>query len=313
MFNRITEFFKRKNEKINQISDIYRYFHSGLKSPKVNLGQIQAGLNNQKLKIESIHEVEFQVFSQWGDDGIIQYLINKLNIPNKSFIEFGVENYVESNTRFLLVNNNWKGYVIDGSETNIEYIKNDSVSWGYELHSKCAFISKDNINALIREVGFEREVGILSIDIDGNDYWVWKAIDCIEPIIVITEYNSLFGKNTLWTVPYDPAFVRSGKHHSHLYYGASLGALAALASIKGYSLIGCNSKGNNAYFIRNDKLSFFERKTVIDAYVCSTFREANIDGRWINGTDRIKLLDGLDIYDLESNTIIKIDPSSVEY
>src|SRR5687767_13968595 len=206
MIQRMKNYLKRKNAQLNQISEVYRYADSSIKSPKIKLGQIQAHLNNQKASINDLSEVEFQVFSQWGDDGIIQYLVNKISIPHKTFIEFGVENYTESNTRFLILNNNWTGYVLDGSLENVDYIKNDGISWACELHATCAFITKDNINELIAKVNFEKEVGILSVDIDGNDYWVWQAINTIQPVIVISEFNSLFGNNTNWTVPYDPAF-----------------------------------------------------------------------------------------------------------
>ena len=306
-------YLKRKNAQLNQIAEVYRYTESSIKSPKINLGQIQAHLNNQKASINDLSEVEFQVFSQWGDDGIIQYLINKIDIPNKTFIEFGVENYTESNTRFLILNNNWTGYVLDGSQENVDYIKNDGISWACELHAKCAFITKENINELIAHVNFDKEVGILSVDIDGNDYWVWNAINTINPVIVITEYNSLFGYNTRWTVPYDPGFVRSEKHSSKLYYGASLNALVTLGKEKGYEFIGSNSKGNNAYFLRKDKVGNFKIKTTEEGYVLSKFRESQRNGQWITGKDRIQAIAGMEIYDLDKNTIDKIDPSKVAY
>jgi hypothetical protein len=298
---------------LNKISEIISFFENDLKNPKINLGQIQSHLNNQKELINDLAEVEFQVFSQWGDDGIIQYLTSKIEIPNKTFIEFGVENYKESNTRFLLINNNWTGYVIDGSEENVNFIRKDIVSWACELHSECAFITKENINDLIKKVGFDPEIGILSIDIDGNDYWVWDAIDSVNPIIVIAEYNSLFGKNTLWSVPYDPSFVRSEKHSSWIYYGASLGALERLASKKGYSLIGCNSKGNNSYFIRNDKLGIFKRKSVESAFVVSKFREAMVGNHRPSGRDRVKLIEGLDVVNVDDNTVVKINSNVIQY
>jgi hypothetical protein len=313
MFKRALNFIRSKNDKINRITEVEKLLLSSYKSQKINLGQLQAHFNNQKESINDLSEVEFQVFSQWGDDGIIQYLINKIHFPNKTFIEFGVENYTESNTRFLILNNNWTGYVMDGSPENIRYVKNDAVSWACELHAECAFITKENINQLIKKVGFEREVGILSVDIDGNDYWVWEAIDCIDPILVIAEYNSVFGKNTNWTVPYDPAFVRREKHYSSLYYGASLKALTELGKKKGYEFIGCNSKGNNAYYLRKDKLHPFKAKSCDEGYVLSKFREANIDGKWINGMDRIKMIEGLEIYDLDLARPVKIDAAKVVY
>ncbi len=253
------------------------------------------------------------MFSQWGDDGIIQYLIEKISIPNKTFIEFGVENYTESNTRFLLVNNNWTGFVLDGSKENINYIKNEIISWSNELYAEAAFITAENINELLNIPPFDPEIGILSIDVDGNDYWIWKAIDCIKPVIVIVEYNSLFGKNTTWTIPYDPKFVREEKYSSILYFGASLKSLAILAEQKGYAFIGSNSSGNNAYFIRKDKIGNFKVKTVNEGYVLSKFRETLINGERISGKNRIKLIEGLDVIDTVTGTASKIAFSSIEY
>jgi hypothetical protein len=139
-----------------------------------NQTMLLAGLcsiEQQKIAvIDHLYDVEFKVFSQWGDDGIIQYLIRNLDIPNKTFVEFGVENYTESNTRFLLINNNWSGLVMDGSSENISYIKNDEIYWQYDLQAKHAFIDVDNVNDLISCAGFSEELGLLHIDIDGNDY-----------------------------------------------------------------------------------------------------------------------------------------------
>src|SRR5688572_5152319 len=185
MLKKVRAFIRNKSTQINRIEGIDALLKNDMKSPKVNLGQIQSYLNNQRPSINSLHDVEFQVFSQWGDDGIIQYLINKIEITNKIFVEFGVENYRESNTRFLLINNNWSGLVIDGSKDNIDYIKKDTVTWAYDLHSKCSFITKENINQIISgflEKGYEKEIGILSIDIDGNDYWIWKEISVVNPV-----------------------------------------------------------------------------------------------------------------------------------
>lgn len=313
-YNRVLNFIKRKNRQLEVVDEIYKRLDSSRKSSKVNLGQIQSMLNNQKSSINDISEVEFQVFSQWGDDGIIQYLVSHLDISNKTFIEFGVENYIESNTRFLLINNNWKGYVLDGSSENIKYIKNDfDISWAYELHAECAFIDCENINSLIEKSGFDNEVGLLSVDIDGNDYWVWKAINCISPIIVIVEYNSIFGKNTQWTIPYDPHFIRKDKHSSCLYAGASLKAFVELGKEKGYNFIGCNSKGNNAYFLRKDKCGDFKTKTIDEGYILSSFREARVKGEWISGEDRIQQIKQMDIHDLITGKNIKINPDLINY
>jgi hypothetical protein len=254
--------------------------------------------------------VEFQVFSQFGDDGIIQYLTGKLDIPHKTFIEFGIENYKESNTRYLLINNNWSGFVIDGSEGNINYVKNDPISMFHELHSKCAFITKENINELLNgflKLGYDKEIGILSVDIDGNDYWVWEEINVVNPVMVIAEYNAVFGSENAWTTPYKPDFYRLSAHSSHQYWGASLKALAMLAEKKGYYFVGCNSAGNNSYFIRKDKIGDLRPLSVKEGFVVSKFMEdVDKEGNGVRGEKRFDLIKGMPVFNVESGKLENI-------
>jgi hypothetical protein len=310
--NEIATLKSRMQEVSDQVSSLKNLLSNDFSSPKVNLGQIQSQLNNKKDFINDLSEVEFQVFSQLGNDGILQYLINKVDIPNKTFIEFGVQDYKESNTRFLLINDNWSGYVIDGSDKSIDFIKNDVIYWLHELYAKAEFINCENINKLLVVPGFDPEIGILSIDIDGNDYWVWKAIEVVRPIIVVIEYNSLFGRNNAWTIPYDPLFVRGENDSSILYFGASLRALEILGKQKGYSLIGSCSRGLNAYFIRTDKVRKFQIKPADECYVFSKFREITKDGERVSGFNRVKLLEGYDVLDVTTGAIVKIDSSLVQ-
>src|SRR5687768_6497737 len=154
---------------------------------RILLGRMFAEMNNQKERIKNIQDVEFKVFSQWGDDGIIQYLIHKVPITNKVFVEFGVENYTEANTRFLLMNNNWKGLIMDGSKEHMSSVQKDNLYWQYDLTAMPHFITRENINQLLTEYGIVGNIGLLHIDIDGNDYYVWDTIDVIQPDIVIVE------------------------------------------------------------------------------------------------------------------------------
>ena len=152
-------------------------------------------------RLEKIRDAEFKVFSQFGDDGIIQYLIRAVGPLPDRFIEFGVESYREANTRFLLINDNWSGLLIEGSAAHVESIRQESIYWRHDLTAVQAFVDRDNVNQLFRGNGFTGPIGILSIDIDGNDYWVWEAIDCVDPTIVIVEYNSVFGPSMALTIP----------------------------------------------------------------------------------------------------------------
>jgi hypothetical protein len=242
-------------------------------------------------------EVGFTVFSQWDEDGIIQYLINKVPIPNRTFIEFGVENYEESNTRFLLINNHWKGMVLDACEPDIQYVQTDPIHWQFDLQAKCAWITKDNIDALLQDSGFASDAGLLSIDINGNEYWIWEAIQSLRPRIVIVEYNSLFGLSPI-SVPYAPAFDRTAAHYSNLYYGCSLGALQHLAHEKGYILLGSNIWGHNAFFLRSDIAGEFQPVPLERAYVRSRFRESRSPSgqlTYVRENDRVKLIEHLPV------------------
>jgi len=289
----------RLNTKLNELSERLHKIENANDDLKI----LNARIYNKLLEKEtssSLETFEFKVFSQFGDDGIIQYLIRKANISVKTFIEFGVENYREANTRFLLINNNWKGLIMDGSETHIQQIKSEDLYWRQNLTAVSEFITRENINGLISKNGFGGETGILHVDIDGNDYWVWDAINTTSPQMVIMEYNAVFGLNP-WTVPYDQRFYRTEKHHSNLYFGASLDALNILAEKKGYSFVGCNSDGNNAYFIRNDKMNGMKKVDIKEGFVNSQFRESrDVNGNltFISEDERIKVITGLPVYNV---------------
>ena len=287
-----------------------RLFSNSLRAIEVNsllLGKINTRQIVNIKKLNSLKEAEFRVFSQWGDDGIIQYLINKIPIINHTFVEFGVEDYTESNTRYLLMNDNWKGLVIDGSYSNICNIKSSYYYWMYDLTAVCSFIDTDNINNTLLDNGFKGDIGILSIDIDGNDYWVWKAISVISPCIVICEFNSVFGDQHSITVPYNPSFQRTEEHCSNLYFGASLTALKELASEKGYSFIGANSSSVNAYFIKSDLLQYLDIDHFDIDYYSSKCRESrDRDGNltFLSGASRIKEISKKSVINLSNNELV---------
>ena len=216
------------------------------------LGRIEGRLISN-IDSDNLNDYEFRVFSQWGEDGIIQHLIRSIDIPKKYFVEFGVQDYRESNTRFLLVNNNWSGLVMDDSAENIERITKDLVYWAYDITPVQAFVTRDNINELLRKNSVTGDSGLLSIDIDGNDVWIWQAIEAISPVIVVIEYNHRFGQQAAVTIPYKEKFDRDQTGHGPNYFGASLQALCWLAKRKGYVFVGCGSNGVNAFFVRRDK------------------------------------------------------------
>jgi hypothetical protein len=282
--------------------------HNRMKKIQEALGRIESRQIQQYSK--NINDAEFRVFSQWGDDGIIQYLINKVPIEKNIFIEFGVENYTESNTRFLVMNNNWSGLIMDGSEENIDFIKNDiEIYFSYNILVMQAFITRENINDLILKNGIEGDIGILSIDIDGNDYWVWDAINCIKPRIVICEYNSMFGKSAKVSIPYRADFSRERSDISITYYGASIAALNEIGKEKGYSLVCSNMAGNNAFFVRNDLMENLTALSCEEAYNQIQVREhkdKKASRNIYDFKDRINEIGDFELYNLENKTIMRI-------
>jgi hypothetical protein len=273
------------------------------------IGRILSETISAKTNYKSISDFEFKIFSQFGDDGIIQWLIHNMQIEEENFVEFGVQDYKESNTRFLLMNNNWSGMVIDGSAKNIKKIINSSYYWRHALQAEHAFVNRDNINNLLLTSGFGKNIGLLHIDIDGMDYWVWEKISAITPSILILEYNSLFGCERAITVPYDAEFIRSRYHYSNLYFGASLVALCDLSNKKGYAFIGCNSAGNNAYFVKRNLLcGIIQELSPEEGYIASKFRECRDKHGLLNFIDRsemIKQITGMPVYNTRT---MKIEP-----
>ena len=288
--------------KVNKILAQQQEIKSTLNKLQESIGRVE----NRQLDIyrkNGISDSEFRVFSQWGEDGIIQHLLRNIEVSRKIFVEFGVQNYTESNTRFLLINNNWSGLVIDGGSEEVAYIKNDPIYWQYNLKAVNTFITKDNINQIFAENGIQGEIGLLSVDIDGNDYWVWQAIDSVNPAIVVSEYNFRFGAIKAVTVPYDAGFVRTKAHYSNIYYGASLKALCLLANRKGYTFVGCNSAGNNAFFVRNDlKPDSLKELTSEEGYVAAQFRESRNaagDLLYLSLEEEVNILNSLPLVDID--------------
>jgi len=259
--------------------------------------------------LAQLSDAEFRVFSQFGDDGIIQYLVHLIDPQPHTLIEFGVEDYVESNTRFLLYNNHWSGLVMDGNAAGIERWKSRIDHWKHDLVAACEFVTRENINQLFEKHGFTGRLGLLHIDVDGIDYYLWETIEVIDPIIVILEYNSLFGPHAAVTIPYDEQFERFKAHYSGLYWGTSLGAFCRLAERKNYALVGCNSAGNNAYFVKQERLGPLAPLTSEQGYKPSLYRKSRgADGNLIyrRGPARLAEIRDLPVVNLETGRIVRI-------
>ena len=200
--------------------------------------------------------LKFKIYSKHGGDGILAYIFSKIGTANNTFIEIGMENGRECNTANLALNFGWRGLMIDANE---EWIKSAQLFYKERLGDRsgnvkviASFIMAENIDQSLTTNGFKGEVDLLSIDIDSNDYWVWRSITVISPRVVIMEYNAALCLRPI-TIKYDPHFhyQKTNQEYS-LYFGASLVALSKLAREKGYILVACDSHGHDAFFVRKD-------------------------------------------------------------
>jgi len=197
-------------------------------------------------------QVGFRSYSQNEEDGIILFIFSLIGTTNKKAVEIGVGDGTECNTANLIINHGWTALLFDGDRANVlrgqEFYARCPDTWVFPPTFVHAWIEMENVNQLIRDNRFQGEIDLLSIDIDGNDYWVWKAIDCIQPRVVVVECHNIWGPERAVTIPYRRDFNKFNLHPD--YSGASLAAFVKLGREKGYRLVGCNRYGFNAFFIR---------------------------------------------------------------
>ena len=208
------------------------------------------------MRLPDLSNAEFRAFSQNGEDGILLYLFAILGTTNKVVIEICAGDGIQCNSANLILNHGWHGLLVDG---NPELVRKGKEF--YALHPDTftlppqfihAWIDKETVNDLIGNAGFSGEVDLLSIDVDGVDYWLWEAITVINPRVIVTEVQCIWGPQPSLTVAYDPAFQAPTVNGLPLHAGATLQAFVKLARRKGYRLVGVNSLGINAFFVRED-------------------------------------------------------------
>jgi len=223
-----------------------------------------------------LEQYGYKVYSQNDEDGIITEIFNRIGTKNKVFVEFGVQNGLECNSHYLL-HKGWSGLWIEGSNDCCKMInKLFSVPIKNErLKVINAFIDKDNINTIIS--GFiDSTIDLLSIDIDGNDYWVWETISCIQPRVVVIEFNAKFPPDYEWVMKYNKDHIWE-KDDNH---GASLKSFELLGKKLGYQLVGTNFTGINAFFVRQE---IAQNLFAIPATAENLYNPTRWDVRYISG------------------------------
>jgi hypothetical protein len=202
--------------------------------------------------LPKLNETGFRVFSQFEEDGKLLFIFSIIGMTNKAFVEIGSDDGINSNCANLVFNFGWHGLFIDANPVSIKRGRKFYSLYPHPLvyspEFVCCKVTRENINELISANGLKGEIGLLSIDIDGNDYWIWDALEVLKPQVVIIETHNEFGLHNI-VVPYDADYIYPGKHL--IYHGASPVAMTKLARRKGYRLIGANELGFNFIFIRN--------------------------------------------------------------
>lgn len=205
------------------------------------------------MELPRFDEVEFRTFSQNGEDGILLYIFALIGTTNKRCVEMCVEDGIECNTANLIINHGWTGLLFDGDAEKIRFGRE---FYGRHLDTRFrpptlvnAWIDRDNVNALIGEHGFAGEIDLLSLDMDGVDYWVLQAQSVVTPRVIVLEYSGGWGPDASVTVPYRRDFHRTEQDPQ--YCGASLMAYTKLLKERGYRLVGSQRYGFNAFFIRD--------------------------------------------------------------
>jgi len=208
----------------------------------------------------SFNDVEFRNYSQNGEDGILWYIFSLIGTVNKLCVELCAGNGIECNSANLIVNHGWLGLLCDGSADNVaegrEFYATHPNTWSLPPNLQQCWLNAENVNGIIERNGFAGEIDLLSLDIDGIDYWLWKAIEVCSPRVVMLEINAIWGCEASVTVPYRPDFEAQKIYDQGrlvaYYCGASLPAFVKLARAKGYRLVGSNSYDFNVVFMRHD-------------------------------------------------------------
>ena len=238
---------------------VYRVFNSTKLITNSQVSQLilmnqyrQLAMTKNILKFQ---DTGCHIYSQTDEDGFLIYIFSLIGTTNKKVIEIGSGDCIECNSANLIINHGWQALLLDGNKNDINIGKK---IYGFLKTTRAnppklvnSWITSDNINQLINDNGFNGEIDLLSIDIDGNDYWIWKAIESVNPRVVIVEYNTYWMEKESLTVPYDPEFKATIINGAY-YCGASLAAFVSLGKKLGYRLVGSNTRQYNAFFVRND-------------------------------------------------------------
>ena len=261
---------------------------------------------------ENLWDAEVKVYSQWGEDGILDYLCERVGLSKPKVLEIGAGNFSECNSRFLAENRDASIFAVDGRDDLISSLERSPLRWKNHIFAHQTWVSPKNINEIISKA--KNSIGnihLFSLDLDGNDYWILQEANLESVSIVVVEYNPLFGHLRAVSVPRDDAFDRKSKHYSWLYYGASLKAFEYLLNKKGFHFVGTNRVGNNAFFVQKELaiLIPFSSEKDFSIYTDWRVRETRSEeGRltFASGYDRVSIIERLPLLEVDTGKQLSV-------
>ena len=246
---------------VQALSNSIQPIRNELSNTQIQQRQLQSNYRDmlsRNLQVPGVSNSGFRVYSQTDEDGILHYIFSMIGTVNKVCLDIAFASPNGANTTNLIVNNGWHGILVCGDEKEAKsamgFFSSHPDTYIYPPKIYSQWITAENINQVVSHGLMDsniqgNEADLLSLDIDGMDFWIWNALTAIAPRVVVVEYQDIWGEESV-TVPYKPDFNRFDIHPD--YFGASLPAFVKLAGTKGYRLVGCNKYGYNAFFVRND-------------------------------------------------------------
>jgi len=266
-------------------------------------------------EIKNLSDADYKVFSQTGEDGIIDYLLYSLNIKVPKFVEIGVGDYRESNTRYIFQKNCSKGLIVDKNKNLKKKVSKIVKLWKGDLTIIETTVTSENILYILNSNDFDNNLDVFSLDVDGIDYWILKVLPEKFSKIVVVEYNSIFGANLEVTIPNLNDFDRKKYHYSSLCYGVSLQALVKLMNKKKYVFVGSNIACFNAFFVLESEIEKLNL-TLPDINDLTKFTTSyisdsrSIDGKlnYLSGKQKLKEIENCEVIDLSNSNekLVKI-------
>jgi hypothetical protein len=258
-------------------------------------------------EIKNLSDADYKVFSQTGEDGIIDYLLYSLNIKVPKFVEIGVGDYRESNTRYIFQKNCSRGLIVDKNKNLEKKVSKIVKLWKGDLTIIETAVTSENILHILNSNDFDNNLDVFSLDVDGIDYWILEVLPEKLSKIVILEYNPTFGPNLEVTIPNLNDFDRKKYHYSSLCYGTSLQALVKLMNKKKYVFVGSNIACFNAFFVLESEVKKLNLTLPdindLTKYTTSYIRDSrSIDGKlnYLSGKQKLKEIENCEVIDLSN-------------